>query len=132
MSIWKVVLTAAWKVAQNDLEWMTVIRVLARPYLILYIIFPIHLEFPVRSGIVLNTIIHRKKQWIVLQLLEKVLFKKDTLWYCKCMLYLINFYIFSESVPIFHVSLSIIYLLFFPYHVLYTWFFLNICKGFSL
>ena len=41
-------------------------RVLARPYLMLYIIFPIHLNFPVWP------IIHRKKQWIVLRLFRKV------------------------------------------------------------
>ena len=45
----------------------------------LYVIFPIHLNFPVRSSYVLKAIIHRKKkkQWIPLQLLEKVLFQKD-------------------------------------------------------
>ena len=49
--------------------------VLAKPYLMmLYVIFPIHLNFPVRSRCVLKGIIHRKKQWIVLWLLEKVFF----------------------------------------------------------
>ena len=43
----------------------------------LYVIFPIDLNFPVRSSYVLKAIIHRKKQWIPLQLLEKVLFQKD-------------------------------------------------------
>ena len=45
-------------------------RVLTGPYFItLYVIFPIHLNFPIRS---------RKKQWIVLWLLEKVFsFSKD-------------------------------------------------------
>ena len=54
-------------------------RVLARPYFMtLYVIFPIHLNFPVRSRCVLKAIIHRRKQWIVLLLLEKVLlFQKD-------------------------------------------------------
>ena len=44
----------------------------------LYVIFPIHLNFLIRSKCVLKAIIHRKKQWIVLRLLEKVfLFQKD-------------------------------------------------------
>ena len=170
----------------------------------LYVIFPIHLNFQIRSRCVSKAIIHRKTQcrayarlllhavptynalfeffwrfshskklkfgsclggfhvwialnllkttlfssiphacpaflqyalqWIVLQLLEKVFSfsKKRFLWYYTCMWYLINFSILSRSLPIFHVSLSIIYLLFLPYHVLYTWFFLNICRGFSL
>ena len=38
------------------------IRVLARPYLMtLYVIFPIHLNFPVMPRCVLKVIIHRKK-----------------------------------------------------------------------
>ena len=46
-------------------------RVLARPYLItLYVIFQIHLNFPIRSRCVVQAIIHRKKTWIVLWLLE--------------------------------------------------------------
>ena len=46
-------------------------RVLARLYLMtLYIIFPIHLNFPIRSRFVFKANIHRKKQWIVLRLLE--------------------------------------------------------------
>ena len=40
-------------------------------------IFLIHLNFPIRSRCALNAIIYRKKQWIALQLLEKVLFQKD-------------------------------------------------------
>ena len=36
-----------------------------------YVIFPIHLSFPVRSRCVLKATIHRKKQWIVSRLLEK-------------------------------------------------------------
>ena len=54
-------------------------RVLARPYLMtLHVIFPIHLNFPIMCSCVLKAIIHRKKQWIVLQLLEKAfLFQKD-------------------------------------------------------
>ena len=48
------------------------------------------------------------------------------------MWYLVNFYILSQSLAIFHVSLSTIYLLFLSYRVLYMRFFLNICEGFSL
>ena len=118
----------------EDGEAIIETSVLARPCLMtLYVIFPFHLNFPVRSVCALKAIIHRKKQWIVLRLLEKVFFsKRRFLWYCTCMCYLINFSILSPSVPIFHVSLSIIYLLFLPYHVLYTRFLLNICKEFSL
>ena len=43
----------------------------------LYIIFLIHLNFSIRSRCALNAIIHRKKLWIALQLLEKVIFQKD-------------------------------------------------------
>ena len=46
-------------------------RVLTRLYLMtLYVIFPIHLNFPISVGGVFKAIIHRKKQWIVLGLLE--------------------------------------------------------------
>ena len=90
------------------------------------------LNFPIRSRFVLKAIIYRKKQWIVLLLLEKAFSfsKKCFLLYCTCIWYLINFFILSRSVPIFHVFLSVIYLLFLLYHVLYTLFFLDICKGF--
>ena len=48
-------------------------RVLARPYLMtLYVIFPIYLNFPICSRCILKAIVHRKKKWIVLPLLEKV------------------------------------------------------------
>ena len=48
-------------------------RVFAGPYLMtLYIIFSIHLNFPICSRCSLKAIVHRKKQWIVLPLLEKV------------------------------------------------------------
>ena len=106
------------------------IRVLARPYLMtLYVIFPIHFNFPIRSKCVLKAI-----QWLVLRLLEKLFsFSKwHFLWYCTCLLYLIHYFILSRSIPIFLFSLSIIYLLFLSYHILCTCFFLNICKGFSL
>ena len=49
-------------------------RMLARPYLMtLYAIFLISLNFSVRSRCVLKAIIHRKKHWIVLQLLKDTL-----------------------------------------------------------
>ena len=47
-------------------------RVLARDYLMTSIIFSIYLNFPIRSRCVLKGVIHRKKQWTVLRLLEKV------------------------------------------------------------
>ena len=108
------------------------IRVLARPYLMmLYVIFPVYLNFPMRSRSVLKAIIHRRKQWIVLWILEKVFSfsKRCFLWYCTCMRYLISFFILSWSFHIFHVSFFIIYLLFLSYHVLYAWFFFSIFKG---
>ena len=110
-------------------------RVLARPYLIMsYVIFPIHVNFPITSSCVLEATIHRKITVNCFMLLEKIFFlkKKTLLWYFTCMLYLINFFILSQSVPISHVSLSNIYQLFSPDHVLYTRVFLNICKGFFL
>ena len=55
-------------------------RVFAGPYLMtLYIIFSIHLNFPICSRCSLKAIVHRKKQWIVLPLLEKVSFLKKML-----------------------------------------------------
>ena len=57
-------------------------RVLARPHLMaLFVIFPIHVNFPIRSRCVLKAIIHRKKQWIVLLLLKRFFFFKTTLFY---------------------------------------------------
>ena len=101
-------------------------RVLARPYLmILYIISqPIWIsQFGLKC--VLKVINQRKKQCIVLPLLDKGFsFSKRRFYYIV--------HAFGNLFLFFHVSLSIIYLLFLPYHVLYTWFFLNIFKGFSL
>ena len=51
-------------------------RVLARPYLMLYIIFPIHLNVPTRSGHVFNAIIHREKT-VHCYLRKFFLFQKD-------------------------------------------------------
>ena len=48
------------------------------------------------------------------------------------MWYLINFSILSRSVPIFHVSLPIMYLSFLPHYVLYMRFFLDICNPFVI
>ena len=99
-----------------------------------YTSFPsIHVNFPITSKCVLKATVHRKKkQWVVLPYLRIFFFKKKLLWYCTSMLYLINVSIISRSVRIFHVSLSMIYQLFSPHHVLYTRFFLNIHKGFFL
>ena len=63
---------------------------------------------------------------------EKVIGHSKNTYLQHCIWYLINFPNLSRSVPIFHVSLSFIYLLFSPYHVLYTRFFLNICKRYAL
>ena len=93
-------------------------RVLTRPYLLmLYVIFPIHLNYPIRSRCVFKAAIQRKKA--VLQLLEKVFsFSKRH---------------FSHNLVLFFVFLlSIMYLLFSPYHILYRRLFLNICKEFCL
>ena len=111
---------------------LLLLRVLARPYLVmLYVIFPIHMTFPIMSRCVSKATIHRKKNSELLSVTWESFFWK-LLWYCICMLYLINYSILSQSLPIFHVSLSIIYQLFSPYHTLYTSFLLSISKGFSL
>ena len=39
--------------------------------------FPNHFNFPIRSKCVLKAIIQRKKQWIVLQLLDSFFFRDD-------------------------------------------------------
>ena len=86
---------------------------LARLYLMtLYVIFPIHVNFPITSRFVLKATIQEKKQSIVLCYLGNF-FSKRPFYDIVHMLYLINFSILPQSVPIFHVSLSIIYQLFF-------------------
>ena len=113
---------------ENTCIRVTFYRVLARSYLMtLCVIFPIHVNFPIPSSCVLKATIHRKKG-IVLPYLRKLLFlfQKDAFMILYIMLYLITFSIWSRSVSFFHVSLSIIYQLFSPYHVLYIRFFLNI------
>ena len=102
-------------------------RVLAGSYLMtLCVIFPIHVNFPITSRRVLKATIHRKKVncFTSLEKAAFFFFKKTLLMLLYIMLYLINFSILSRSLPIFHVSLSIIYQLFSGYHVLYTRFFL--------
>ena len=56
-------------------------RVLARSYLMtLYVVFPIHVNFPIRSRCVLKAIVHIKKTVDCFTLLEKVfVFFKKTL-----------------------------------------------------
>ena len=94
---------------------------------------PIHVNFPITSKCVLKATVHRKKNSeLFYPTGEFFFFKKKLLWYCTSMLYLINVSIISRSVRIFHVSLSMIYQLFSPHHVLHTRFFLNIHKGFFL
>ena len=105
---------------------------LARPYLIiLYIIFPIHANFPITSRCVLKATIHRKKLWIKLCYLRKFFFQKDAFVILNIHV-VFAFFHFIMICSIFHVPLSIIYQLFSPYHILYMQFFLNIHKGFFL
>ena len=89
-------------------EPVGIYRVLARPYFMtFYVIFPIHLNFPIRSSYVFKGIIQRKKVDCFMFTWESFFFFKKTL-YCTCMCYLLFFMLF------------IMYLLFLPYHVLYT------------
>ena len=93
---------------------------LARAYLMtLYIIFAIH------------NFHHSQKKTVdcFMATRESFSFSKGYFIYCTCIWYLINFSISSQSITIFHVSLSSIDLLFLPYHMC---FFLNIYQGFSL
>ena len=110
-------------------------RVIAWPYLMtLYVIFTIHVNFPITSRFVLKATIKKKKKkkWrIILHYLEKFFFKKTFLWFYTSMLFLINFSVLPQSLPVFHIPLSIIYQSFLPYNVLYTKFFLNFPRGFS-
>ena len=78
----------------------------------LYVIFPIHVNFSITSRFVLKANIQERKQSIVLCYLGNF-FSKRPFYDIVHMLYLINFSILPQSVPIFHVSLSIIYQLFF-------------------
>ena len=74
----------------------------------------------------------KKKKWrIILRYLEKFFFKKTFLWFYTCMLFLINFSVLPQSLPIFYIPLSIIYQSFSPYNILYTQFFLNFPRRFS-
>ena len=130
MAICQIVPEAAYKLhcVNDDFNANSSSMVLARPYLMmLYIIFPIHLNFPIRSRCVLKAIVQRKKQWIVLRLLEKVFSfsKRRFLWYENAYSILINFSISWRPVPIFHVSyLSFIY--YFCHITFYT------CSSFSI
>ena len=111
-------------------------RVIAWPYLMtLYVIFTINVNFPITSRFVLRATIQKKKKkkkWrIILRYLEKFFFKKTFLWFYTCMLFLINFSVLPQSLPIFYIPLSIIYQSFSPYNILYTQFFLNFPRRFS-
>ena len=91
------------------------VRVLARPYMMmLYVIFPIHLNFPIRSRCVLKAILYWKNSGLFYGYLRKFFFFKKTLFMIlhTCMWYLISFSILSHSVPIFHfLYLSLLYYL---------------------
>ena len=106
---------------------VTFYRVLARPYLMtLCVILSIHVNFPITSRCVLKAPIQRKKV-NCFTLLEKAFFVSKRR-FCGIVHHVVFDYFFhlSRSVSFFHVSLSIIYQLFSPYHVLYVRFFLNI------
>ena len=101
-----------------------------------YVIFPIHVNFPITSrflDVMVEESYHSNSELFYVTC-ESFFFQKDALRCCICMLYVINFSILSrwKNVPTFHVSLSIIYHLFSPCYVLYMRFFLNIRKRFSL
>ena len=79
-----------------------------------YVIFPMHVNFPITSRFVLKATIHENKNSELFYVTwESFFFKKTLLWYCASMLYLINFSVLPQCVLIFHVPLSIIYQLFF-------------------
>ena len=87
------------------------IRVLARPYLItLYVIFPIHLSFPMRSRCVVKAIIIEKKQELFYGYLRKFFLFQNYAFYMLLYMHVVPFY--HDLFLFFHVSLSIIYLLF--------------------
>ena len=98
------------------------IRVLARPYLVmLYVIFPIYVNFPITSRCVSKATVHTKNnELFYVSWKSFFFFLKKLLWYCTCILYLINYSVSSLSARIFYVTLCIIYQLFLLYHVLYT------------
>ena len=96
----------------------------------LNVIFPIHLNFPIRSRCVFKAIIKKKKKnnsGLFYYYLRKFFSLRKDAFHDNvhgCSIWLISSLSF--------VSLSAMYLLFLPYHILYMWFFFNICKGFSL
>ena len=97
-------------------------RVLARPYLMmLYVIFPIHVNFPITSSCVLEATIHRKITVNCFMLLEKIFFlkKKTLLWYFTCMLYLINFS-FYHNLFLFLMFLYLTFINYFRLIMFYT------------
>ena len=101
------------KITEENLSQLNLVKVLARPYLMtLFVIFSIHVNFPITSWCVLKAI--HKKTVNCFTLLEKVFYQKDAFMKLTLlrMLHLINASILSWSVPIFHVSLSSIYQLF--------------------
>ena len=105
--------------------------VLARPYLItLYIIFPTHLKFPIRSRCVLKAIIHKKNNGLFYGYLIKFfLFQKDTFYDIvhACGIWLIFlfsqdlflFFMFlCQSISLLSISLSIIFAISHSIHVI--------------
>ena len=104
---------------------------LARLYLrTLYVILPIHLNFPIRSRCVLKTVIHRTNTVLCFTVTWEsfFFFQKDFL-YCTCIWYLIIFSILSLFLFFMFLYLLLIYYFYHTTFYSYTMFFLNICKG---
>ena len=92
---------------------------LARLYLrTLYVILPIHLNFPIRSRCVLKTVIHRTNTVLCFTVTWESFFFFSKRLFILYMHLIFDYFFHFITVSIFHVSLSITYLLFLPYHVL--------------
>ena len=95
-----------------------------------FIIFPINLNFPIMPRCVLKAIIHRTKTVdCFMATWGKFYFSKGHfLWYCTCLLYLINFSILSQSVPKF----PYVFPSFFIYHLCIIQIYVRTCFFFKL
>ena len=92
---------------------------LARLYLrTLYVILPIHLNFPIRSRCVLKTVIHRTNTVLCFTVTWESFFFFSKRLFILYMHLIFDYFFHFITVSIFHVSLPITYLLFLPYHVL--------------
>ena len=111
--------------------YILICRVYVRLYLMtLYVIFRIHLDLPIRSSCALKASIHRKKQWIVLQLRKFFLFQKDSFYEVvhTCGIWLISpFYYNMFLFFIFFIyHLSIIFAMSCSAHAVLSWYFYRI------